>query len=293
MTSVALLRFKEDCASWERSITVECIASITVWCETSRADQLVCLLEKGVFGKKVSLSMYNNLCSRSHLPQAVASPVPFSPARLSLQPRTSNSWRQTSAPPLRPRPGALVVSINSTPVSHLRLSAVTAMLDELASKASNIPPGDGGNAGGGGNTADLGRPNSSTIPQAMTSAKPAHRSRVLHAGNKRGGRTTGSDALAAAGTGWRTDGDGGGYGTRQKHQEKPHQQGIIAGRGDKGGNTVRRSSRSSRSSRGGRKKIRILLREVDVNAWPPNWRCEVFWVPYKRGELSNSKMESK
>lgn len=83
----------------------------------------------------------------------------------------------------------MVVSINSTPVSHLKLSAVTAMLDEL---------------------------------EASKRRDEAQRS------------------MSAAGSG-------------------------RAGSGSGSGSGGRRSG----------KKMHVLLREVEVHAWPPNWRNEV------------------
>lgn len=164
-------------------------------------------------------------CRRTHIPS----------------PATTPPCRQPGAPSLRPRPGALIASIAGTPVSHLDLPAVTALLDELTAESSSgtSPPSPFYDDGHGRAPAPAGR---KKVAAGWTQA-------VLPRSSARGG---------AAPVGQRR------RPRRQRHQLLPSSSDGRGGRSGAGG------------GRGGRGDvIRVVLREVEVHAWPPNWRHEV------------------
>eukprot|EP00904_Undaria_pinnatifida_P007949 jgi/Undpi1/4284/HiC_scaffold_17.g07650.m1 len=147
------------------------------------------------------------------------------------------------SPPLRPRPGAVVVSIDDRPISHLKVSAVRAMLDRLSSKSplrsrERAGGSSGRNTVGGSSTRMM---NSMSPPSEMPSGR----------GNGYGG--------------------GGGAGEQrlqqqqQRRQQQQQQQRVAP----------RHSENRTRRASGGRRKLRVVLREVEVHAWSPNWRQEV------------------
>lgn len=156
--------------------------------------------------------------------------------------------RQTGVQPLRPRVGALVVSIAGIPVSHVNFSAVTSLLHELMAESSQAATAaqsrDGSRRGGGGVRKVSGGWSETTMPppSASSGAHRAGPSRVRSApGREDGGRRMYQRPR------------------RQRHQ-------LLAD--DYNSGSRRRRSRTGNV-------IRVVLREVDVHAWPPNWRHEV------------------
>ncbi|CAM9827968.1 unnamed protein product, partial [Ectocarpus sp. 4 AP-2014] len=150
--------------------------------------------------------------------------------------------RLKGVPTLRPRAGALVVSVAGIPVSHLTLSAVTSLLNDIASEPSRRSPHARGVAGG----------ERKKVVGGWTETVLANSSST----------TRGSSAAAAAAAA--APGRGGGAQGQQRPRRQQHQ--LLP----------RDGSRSrSRSSRGRGDVIRLVLREVEVHAWPPNWRHEV------------------
>lgn len=149
---------------------------------------------------------------------------------------------QPGAPSLRPRPGALIANIAGTPVSHLNLSGVASLLDELTAESSGSGPSPfyadsygraaGGGGGGGGKKLARGW-TQSVLPKSA----------------------------AARGGG----GGGAGPESRRPRPRRQRHQLLLPPTGDGG-----------RGERGrGGDVIRVVLREVEVHAWPPNWRHEV------------------
>ena len=113
--------------------------------------------------------------------------------------RLSVAASQAGAPPLRPRPGAVVVSIDDRPVSHLKVSAVRAMLDKLASKSpsKSRDSGSGGSRGGGGGSGSGGRNTvSAHSTPTVTSMPPPLR---VPSGRRGGDNSSGGGAARGGG----------------------------------------------------------------------------------------------
>ena len=134
-----------------------------------------------------------------------------------------------------------MVSVNSIPVSHLKLSAVKKILDKVSKEASTRLPSP--------STPTPSSIKSVNSEDSVAAGKVGRGNRFPTSKTSKTWASFAGKSPIPGGSGARAEARGF-SGQRQQQQQQQHP--------------------PARS-----RKIRVVFREVEVHAWPPNWRHEV------------------